>query len=180
MRLAVLKQMQREKVPASLEAMGQWLKEESDPGRVAALLDFLRDQPAADVQQYLEPVIRNPLQSSTNRLTALALFVEESTRNMPAHSLRWRRDWKMGRSWPKRCARSASIPSSWPRRCLTSKLDSVKPEVRAAAIETLGELRAAEGGSRSRGCSRIRIPQVRRAAAGAAGKLRSGGRSSRC
>ena len=64
LRLAVLKQMQREQVPASLKALGQWLKEEGDPERVAALLDFLRDQPAADVQQYLEPVIRSPLQSS--------------------------------------------------------------------------------------------------------------------
>ena len=51
----------------------------------------------------------------------------------------------MGRSWPKHCVSLGKYPSSRPRRCLTGKLDSVKPEVRAAAIETLGELRAAEG-----------------------------------
>src|SRR5262249_10263625 len=37
-RLAVLKRVQREKVPVRTATLAQWLREESDPGRVAVLL----------------------------------------------------------------------------------------------------------------------------------------------
>ncbi len=118
LRLAVLKQMQREQVPASLKALGQWLKEESDPGRVAALLDFLRDQPAADVQQYLEPVIRSPLQSTTNRLTALALFVRGIDKEHAGSLLALSEGLEDGPVLAEalRLGRQIS-PARWPRRC---------------------------------------------------------------
>ena len=171
LRLEVLKQMRREQVPASLKAMGQWLKEEGDPGRVAALLDFLRDQPGADVQQYLEPVIRSPLQSTTNRLTALALFVRGIGKEHAGSLLALSEGLEDGPVLAEALRSVGKYPQLVAAPLLTRKLDSVKPEVRAAAIETLGELRAAEGREPLSRLLADQDPQVRRAAAGAAGKL---------
>ena len=145
-RLAVLKRMQREKVPASLEALGKWLKEDSDPERVAAVLDFLRDQPAADVQQHLEPVIRSPSQTSANRLAALALFVQGIDKEHADALLALSEGLEDGPVLAEALRLVGKYPTLSAAPLLARKLGSRKPEVRAAAIETLGELRA-DGGS---------------------------------
>jgi HEAT repeat protein len=170
-RLAVLKRMQREKVPASLEALGDWLKEEPDPARVTALLGFLRDQPAADVHQHLEPVIRNPLHSSANRLAALALFVQGIDEEHADALCALCEGLEDGPVLAETLRLVGKYPKLVAAPLLARKLDSAQPEVRAAAIETLGELRAAEGRDPLVLLLADQDAQVRRAAASAAGKL---------
>ncbi|MEX0642518.1 MAG: HEAT repeat domain-containing protein [Pirellulales bacterium] len=171
LRLFALKRMKREKVPARLEALGKWLKEDSDPERVAALLDFLRDQPAADVHQLLEPVIRSPLQTSTNRLAALALFVQGIDKERADALLALTEGLDDGPVLAETLRLISKYPKLPAAPLLARKLVSPKPEVRAAAIETLGELRAVEGREPLVLLLADQDPQVRRAAAGAAGKL---------
>ena len=181
LRLAVLKQMRREQVPASLEAMGQWLKEESDPGRVAALLDFLRDQPAADVQQYLEPVIRNPLQSSTNRLTALALFVRGIGKEHADSLLALSEGLEDG---PVLAEALRSV-GKYPQLAAAPLLDQQAGFGQAGGPRRRHRDagRAAGGGGTGaarRGCLRIRIPKSAAPPPARPENCRSGARSSHC
>ena len=171
LRLAALQRMQRERMPANLKALGKWLKEEGDPEQVTALLDFLRDQPAADVQQHLEPVIRSPWQTSTNRLAALALFVQGTNQENSNTLLGLSEELEDGPVLAEALRRIGEYPQLPAAQLLALKLASEKPEVRASAIETLGELRAAEGRQPLVRLFSDKDPQVRRAAANAAGKL---------
>jgi putative heme-binding domain-containing protein len=170
-RLATLERMQREKVPASPEAIGKWLKEDSAPKRVAALLNFLHDQPPAADPQHLEPVIRSSLQSSGNRLAALALFFQGIDKEHSDALIALSEGLEDGPVLAEilrligKCPKLSGAPQ------LAAKLGSAKPEIRAAAIEALGDLRAMEGREPLVRLLADPEPQVRRAAAGAAGKL---------
>jgi putative heme-binding domain-containing protein len=170
-RLAVLKRMQREKVPANLEVLAKWLKEDSDPKRVTALLDFLRNEPAADLHQSVEAVIRSPSQTSANRLAALALFIQGIDEEHADELLALSEGLEDGPVLAETIRLMRKYPNLPVAPLLSRKLRSQKPEVRAAAIETLGELRAADGRKPLVGLLADEDPQVRRAAAGAAGKL---------
>jgi putative membrane-bound dehydrogenase-like protein len=170
-RLAVLARMQREKVPANLEAIGTWLNEDSEPKRVTALLDFLRDQPAAAVHPYLQPVIGSSLQTSANRLAALALFVKGIDKDHADTLLALSEGLEDGPVLAETLRHIGKCPKLAAAPLLVRKLGSARPEVRAAAIETLGELRAVEGREPVVRLLADADPQVRRAAASAAGKL---------
>jgi len=170
-RLAVLKLMQREKIPASLEVLGEWLKNDRDPPRVAALLEYLRDQPAADVQRQLEPVIRSPRHGSSNRLSALALLVRGIDKDHSGTVLALAEELEDGPVLAEALRLLSKYPQQAAAPLLVRKLDSTKPEVRAAAIETLGELRAAEGRDPLLRLLADGDPLVRRASGIAAGKL---------
>jgi putative membrane-bound dehydrogenase-like protein len=170
-RLAVLQSMRREQVPANPQALGQWLQEDIEPERVAAVLDVLRDHPAADVHKYLDTVIRNPLQTSANRLAALALFVQGRDEKHSDALISLSRELEDGpvlAELLRQLGRFSAIRSA---PVLVSKLVSAEPEVRASAIETLGELRAVDGRARLLELLADQDPLVRRAAARAAGQL---------
>jgi putative membrane-bound dehydrogenase-like protein len=172
LRLVVLKLMQREKIPASLDSLAQWLADEVDPVRVAAILEALGDQPPADAQRYLEPVIKSRMHSSANRLTALALFVRETNKSNSSSLLALAGTLDDGPLLAEAIRKIGKYPELPSSPLLTARLDSAKPEVRAAAIEVLGELRAVDG---RKNLARLFLdgePQVRRAAAGAAAKLK--------
>jgi putative heme-binding domain-containing protein len=170
-RLAVLNRMKREHVPASLKALGKWLQEESEPLRVGTVLDYLRDQPASGVGQHLEPVIRSPVQSPANRLTALALFVRGIDKQHADTLFALCQQLEDGPILAEALRLIGKSPTRSAVPLLTGKLVSTKPEVRAAAIETLGELRAVEGRDPLVVMLADPDPQVRRAAACAAAKL---------
>ena len=73
-RLAVVKCMQRDKVPIQVETLVQWLQREREPATVALLLDLCRAQPAVQVREVLAGVVGDKEYTSANRLTALALL----------------------------------------------------------------------------------------------------------
>src|SRR5262249_30150446 len=73
-RLAVLRRMQREKVPVRPATLGQWLRDERQAEPVAALLEALRDQPAPETRPLTLAVVCAKDHAPANRLLALALF----------------------------------------------------------------------------------------------------------
>jgi putative heme-binding domain-containing protein len=171
LRLAVLRRMQREKVPVSLAALARWLADEHQADRVAALLASLGDQPAAEARPRVEGVVRDRKHDLANRRTALALFVRGLDEAAPAPLLALAQALEDGPVLADALTRLGKYPRLRPAGVLRDKLGSPDAEVRAAAIEALGELRAAEGVEplpRLLGDADVR---VRRAAAGAAGKL---------
>jgi putative membrane-bound dehydrogenase-like protein len=170
-RVAVLRRMQREKVPTSLEALGKWLKEDTNPERVAAVLDSLGDHPAASRLRHLAPVIQNPLHSTANRLAALILFVDKLDPVAADALLALSEKLEDGPALAEAIRCLGKYPTLPSAPLVAGKLGSASPQVRAAAIETLGELRAAEGRAPLVRLLEDDDPQVRRAAAGAAGKL---------
>jgi putative heme-binding domain-containing protein len=151
--------------------LGRWLEDEFQPDHVAAILASLHG-PAADIRPFVEAVIRNRRHSTPNRLTALARFdselgeagkrlaaLSEALEDGPVLADALRR----AQHYPK----FAAIP------LLAKKLKSPDVEVRAAAIETLGTLHAAEGREPVVALLQDKDVRVRRAAAGAAGKLKA-------
>jgi putative heme-binding domain-containing protein len=162
-RLAALKHMQREQVPIRMAPLATWLANEHQPDRVAVILVALRDQPATETRKLLDAVVRDRSHANANRLTALAALaapavpaLAETLEDGPvlADALR-----RIGKH------QAAAIP------LLTRKLTSPEAEVRAAAIEALGTLGAADGREPVLALLADQDVRVRRAAAAAAGKL---------
>jgi hypothetical protein len=116
-RLAVLQHMQREKAPIRSATLGRWLADEHQPDRVAALLAALGGQPAAEVRQYLEAVVRDRRHSPTTGGHPSPSLSEDSTRPPRLHCSHLRRRWRTVRYLPTPCAVSARIPGSPPFPC---------------------------------------------------------------
>lgn len=170
-RVAVLKRMQREKVPAELAVLGKWLEEERESGNVSLLLATLKEHPPRETRPLLEKVISSSQQSDDNRLAAAELFVQGPEFPTPDEYLTLTSSVSDGRILAailqhSTIAKAAAIP------LLKSKLASAEPLVQAAAIEQLAELKADEGRTGLLPLLTSGSPLVRRAAAAAAGKLR--------
>jgi putative membrane-bound dehydrogenase-like protein len=170
-RLAVLRRMQREKIPIRLATLGRWLQDEHQADHVAAILASLGDRPATEVRRYEEAVVRDRLHSPANRRAALALFVGGLDEVSPAPLLALARVLEDGPILADALRRTGKYPKLPAVPVLTRKLSSPEAEVRAAAIEALGELRATEGRAPLLELLQDKDERVRRAAAGAAGKL---------
>jgi putative heme-binding domain-containing protein len=169
-RLFVLQRMQREKAPAQLKTLGSWLAQEREPVRVAALLAALRDWPAADVQPYVEAVVHDERQSAVNRQAALALLDRELG-DMAEPLVTLVREIKDGPLLADALRRLGKHRPPTAAGILADKLGSPAAQVRAAAIEALGEMGAEEGRTRTAALLADENPLVRRAAAVAAGRL---------
>jgi putative membrane-bound dehydrogenase-like protein len=170
-RLFVLRRMQWEQVPLHVATLSQLLKDEHHPEETAAILASLRLQPAAEVRQLVEAVVRDRQHSSANRLTALALFVsgldQTGAERLPALA----QELEDSPVLADLLRRLAKYPKLHVSPMLAAKVKSTEAEVRASAIEALGELRAAEGRAMLLPLLKDQDLGVRRAAAAAAGKL---------
>lgn len=176
-RTAVLKRMQREKVPVSLASLKKWLEAERDAERVAALLASLKDQPAAEGRATLAEVVRDVRHSPANRVTALSLFVAGLDDASAASLLTLAEEIEDGPLLAEFLQRVAKFPKLASVTFLVRKAGSTSPEVRAAAIESLGELRAEAGMEAVVALLADKDTRVRRAAANAAGRLNAKGAS---
>jgi putative membrane-bound dehydrogenase-like protein len=170
-RLSVLKRMQREKVPVPLIALGDWLKDEHQPDRTAAILASLSEQPAEGVRPHLGKVVRDRRHSAANRLTALALFIKGNDKGAGSLLFELTQELEDGAVLAEALRRIAQHPQPQSASFLASKLKSADAEVRAAAIWSLGELRVNDGRERILELLQDKDVRVRRAAAGAAGKM---------
>jgi putative membrane-bound dehydrogenase-like protein len=168
LRLAVLTRMQREKVPVRLDALGRWLKDEHDPQRAAAILESLRERPASEVSKLVDGVVRDPQHSTANRQTALAMWIDGMPPGALAPLAAALEDGPVLADVLRRLGKQTKLPVA---SLLADKLPSPDADVRAAAIEALGELRAPEGRAPVLEMLHDQDVQVRRAAAGAAGRL---------
>ncbi len=175
-RLAILKRMQREKIPTKLATLSAWLRGETNAERLTSILDALREHPADSTREVLESAIADagkPAESrvaafrlwsaSVNdsreaKLIALAKSVEES--DVLAEILL-----ELSVRDPKAVVSESAGP------LLLSKTKSEKETVRAAAIESLGRLRIPDGVAALPALLQDRDARVRRAAAVAAGQL---------
>jgi len=76
-RLTVLRQMQREQVPARFETLAAWLADEGDAAAVATLLEAVRSESPEKVRPVLTPLIADKRQTEVNRARALDLLCRE-------------------------------------------------------------------------------------------------------
>jgi putative membrane-bound dehydrogenase-like protein len=170
-RAEVLKRMEREKIPARVTTLCQWLGEEREAKRVALILDALQSHPADTTRKSLEAVLQDREQAVANRLTALALF----GKGLDATSEERLRDLAGAVEDSPILAELLRQLGKRPRlkaiSLLVGKASSPSAAVRAAVAEALAELRAAEGSETVRGLLTDPDAAVRRAAAVAAGAL---------
>jgi putative membrane-bound dehydrogenase-like protein len=170
-RVAVLARMRREGISFRPAALGPWLADEYQADRAAMLLAALADRPAADSRSYLMSVIRNRRHSLANRRTALARFTDGINEPVPVPLLALAQELEDGPILADvlaRIGKHAQLPAV---PLLIRKLTSPSAEVRAAAIQTLGELGAAEGRAQIPTMLHDADARVRAAAAEAAGRL---------
>jgi len=73
-RLAVLRHMQRERVPAKLDSLATWLATEREAEAAATLLAALRDQPNEKLRPILAQVVADRGHTAANRATAIGLL----------------------------------------------------------------------------------------------------------
>lgn len=168
-RLAVLRRMQREKVPIQSATLGSWLREEREAEPVAALLQALRDHPTA--APLLTTVVQDRRHAPPNRLTALAMLVAELDETSERQLLELAGRIEDGPVLAELLRQTGLRPRLKAARMLLGKTGSPDPLVRAAALEALAELRAAEATEPVRALLADKDARVRRAAADAAGKL---------
>jgi putative membrane-bound dehydrogenase-like protein len=175
-RLAVLRRMRREKVPAGSETLTRWLREERGGEAVGVILDALRDAPAAETSAALMAVVREKGYGTANRLRALALFAGGAVADDAGLLVDLARDLEHGPVLAELLRHMGhdakpGQPAALAVKALPAYVTSDVPEVRAAAVEALGELRAVEGREPTLKLLGDGEPVVRRAAAVAAGKL---------
>jgi putative membrane-bound dehydrogenase-like protein len=171
-RLFVLQRMQREKVPVALVTLVRWLADEHDPDRVAVLLTSLRERPGAtDASPLLRKMVLDRQHTVPNRQTALALFAQGIDPADPGRLITVAEMLDDGPVLADALRRMKQFPKLDASALLVAKLKSAEAEVRAAAIEVLGQRQAPEGRGAVLGLLQDKDAGVRRAAAAAAGKL---------
>ena len=169
--LPTLLRMQREKIPARLPTLAQWLKTEREEVAVAAILNSLQDHPAKTIRNSLEQAVREPGHATKNRLAALQLFVTglDSTSRVQllalANSLE---DGPVLAELLRQLGQQTLLRSD---ALLLGKLRAPAPEVRAAAISSLAELNEDSAAASALMLLSDPVLQVRRAAAAATGTL---------
>jgi putative membrane-bound dehydrogenase-like protein len=173
-RLTVLRRMQREQVPVRLTTLGTMLQSEHQPDVVATILVSLRDQHGPAVRRCVEAIVRDRGHTAANRRTALAIFVHGFGADAADSLLALTRALEDGPVLADALRYAGKCPTSPGAAALArAKSGSLDAEVRAAAIEALGELRSAEGREPMVRLLQDTDARVRRAAAQTAGKLQA-------
>ncbi len=174
-RVAVLRRMQREKIPARLATLSRWLEGERQAERVALLLETLRSHSAAETRDILAATVRERAHTVANRLAALALFSDGLDAASRPRLMELAAALEDGPVLAAALARLAQAPESKPdaklNAILLRKLTSADASVRAVAIDGLAGLRVAEAAERLIPLLADSDVRVRAAAATAAGKL---------
>jgi putative membrane-bound dehydrogenase-like protein len=170
-RLAVLRAMQREKVPVRLGTLGQWLREETQAEAATAILESLRDQPAPEARAQFRAIVQNPQHTAGNRLLALELFVKGLDAANEAGLLELAAAVEDGPVMAETLRRLGQRPKLASVPLLVRKSSAPSADVRAAAVEALAELKSAEAVDSVQRLLDDKDARVRQAAAAAAGKL---------
>ncbi len=170
-RLAVLRRMQREKLVPRPGPLGQWLREETEPARTAAILESLRGYPAGDARGLLEMVMENSRQATANRLAALALFADGLEETSEGRLLALAAALEDGPVLAAAVRQLGRRPRLNAASFLLGKARSPDASVRAASVEALATLRTAGAGAEAEKLLNDKDAGVRRAAAFAAGEL---------
>jgi putative membrane-bound dehydrogenase-like protein len=170
-RLAVLRRMQREKIPVGLDALGRWLREEDDAQRLAAILESLREHPAAARRELLAGAVGSRKKPASARLAAQALLADGLDEAGEKRLLDLAGSLEEGPVLAEALRQVGSRPRLQASRLLLGKLDSSNAAVRAAAVEALAALHVTEAAEPVQALLADSDAAVRRAAAGAVGQL---------
>ncbi|HEV3263069.1 MAG TPA: HEAT repeat domain-containing protein, partial [Gemmataceae bacterium] len=170
-RLAILKRVQREAIPARLATLGRWLREEHQADSVAAILDSLRARPAKEVRGYLGMIAGDKKHSTANRLTALALFAGGLDPANESQLLKLAGEIEEGLVLAELLRRIGQRPGLGAAPLLSRNLTSPAAEVRTAAVEALTQLRVVAAGEPIQELLKDKDARVRSAAATAMGKF---------
>ncbi|MBI4664326.1 MAG: c-type cytochrome [Verrucomicrobia bacterium] len=171
-RLAVLRRMQREKIPARPQTLDHWLRDERDDVSVGAILESLSAHPGGGVREPLTRVIVGKEHTLTNRLAALSLFANGLDATSENRLLELAGSIEDGPVLAAMLQHAAKRPKLQASSLLLAKLNSNEPAVRAASLEALAELQVIEASDAVRGRLEDQDARVRLAAASAAGALR--------
>jgi putative heme-binding domain-containing protein len=169
-RLAVLRRMQREKVPAQAGTLGRWLREEDDANTIVAIVESSREHPAEATRELLHAVIKERKKPVAGRVAALKLLA--ATRDS-AHD---KQLLELAGTLEDGPVLAEALQQLVGRRgetakLLLSKVGSSDPAVRTAAIAGLAALRLPEATDPVCKLLDDTDAGVRRAAAAAAGTL---------
>jgi putative membrane-bound dehydrogenase-like protein len=171
-RLAVLKRMQREKVPIRTAALTHWLRDERGEEVVAGLLESLSSVPASESRAALEAVVNEKAHGTANRLRALAILTAGFDATGANQLLPLAGSLEDGLVLAEVLRFLGKHPKlDGAAMLLASRTASKAAAVRAAAIEALAEIGVTEGKEPALKLLGDEDAAVRRAAAGAAGKL---------
>jgi putative membrane-bound dehydrogenase-like protein len=170
-RLAVLRRMQREKIPARLATLGPWLREEQDPQRLSAIITSLQDHPATMTRELLQAVVADRGKPAASRQTALILLTSGLDERSEKRLLELAQALEDGPVLAEALRQLATRPKLKASVLLLDKLASPDPAVCTAAVEALAVLQTPEAAEPIRKLLDHRNAGVRRAAAAAAGRL---------
>ncbi|MBI4606975.1 MAG: HEAT repeat domain-containing protein [Planctomycetes bacterium] len=170
-RLAVLRRVQRGKIPVRPETLVRWLREERDAESVAAILSSLEQATAEEARDAVEEVVRDRAHGVRNRLAALQLLIRGLEATAEGRLLELAGSLEepvLLAEVLRELGRRPKLPS---RALLVRKLRAPAAEVRIAAIEALSELGANEAAGAIAGCLEDLEAPVRAASASALGRL---------
>jgi putative membrane-bound dehydrogenase-like protein len=170
-RLAVLRQMEREAVPVPLETLSRLVRDERQIDAVSALLHALTRLPAADVRGLLQQFVHDADRDEAHRLLALAAFddgLDLAEQEQLLHLADGLADGPLLAELLRRAGRRPGLAAG---RLAMEKLASPVAEVRLAALEALTSLRVVAAANAVCPLLDDGDPRVRAAAATAAGKL---------
>ncbi len=173
-RLTVLKGMQREKVPVNADVVGQWLKDDYDPERASAAITALGDPPPASVRKHLEAALRDPKHVTATRRAALAAWSKGLDAKRPVELAPLVTELEQGPVLADVLRRLTQTHLAT-AEILGRAISSTDAEVRAAAAEGLGALRAVDAAAEVLGLLKDKDARVRRAATAALGNLHAKG-----
>lgn len=175
-RAFVLRRMQREKIPIRLAMLADWLRTETNAERLTAILDALREHPAEATREVLESAIADAGKPTESRVAAFRLWSASVNESREARLIALAKSVEDSdvladilRELSALDTKPVGTESIGP--LLLSKTKSEKEAVRAAAIESLGRLRIADGVAVLPTLLQDRDARVRRTAAVAAGQL---------
>ncbi len=172
-RVNTVRHMLREEIPIPLDSLASWLRDQTRPEGVAAILDALNARPVAEVRGVLEGIIRNRSLLAEHRLRALAKFVADLDELSGQRLIEIGAGLEDGpvlaevlREFGRQPKLHATAASS-----LITRLDSRDADVRAAAAESLVSLESTDAAPHVIRLMRDSDIRVRRAAANLCGKL---------
>jgi putative membrane-bound dehydrogenase-like protein len=170
-RLAVLRRMQREKIPVPLAPLLTWLREERDAGTVAVILASLGEHPPESARAALAEAAADRRHAVSNRLAALALLSQKFDEDAQERLLHVAGGMEEGPVLAEALRHLAKGTSTAIASLFHAKLSSENAEVRTAAVDGLAKLKFADAGEAVLKLLADRDPRVRRSACLALGVL---------
>jgi putative membrane-bound dehydrogenase-like protein len=170
-RTEILRRMQREQIPVRLASLNSWLRSERQPESVTAIMDSLKDRPAADIRPLLRRVVLDGEYDTANRLAALELFtrgLDDKTERALLTVAKEIKDDRVAAAVFRELGKRSQLPSG---ELLLARLSSADNNVRAASLESLSKLQIKQVGPRVSALLNDADANVRRVAAHAAGEL---------